>query len=411
MSTSEAIAITGAGAVTAVGVGAKTLTDRWLAGECGIEDGCAACRDFDPHEYLGRKEVRRTDRFTQLALVAGDDALGQAGWLSGTPYEPERVACMIGTGIGGVSTLETEYTKLMARGAQAISPLTIPMMMPNSPAGYMVMRHGWRGSSYAVSAACATGGHAIAAATRMIQVGDADAVVVGASDAGITPLGLGAFEAMGAVSPSGRSLPFDARRDGFVMGEGAGTLILERAENAKARGAQILGEILGYGTTTDAYHITAPDPQAHGATRAIQLALKDAHIKPSQITYVNAHGTGTELNDRSETIALKQALGPHAHTTPISSTKSAIGHLLGAAGVVEAVATIHALRKNQLGPTTGYEQPDPDLDLDYIPHTRPLPTNHKPHIALSNAFGFGGHNVVICLQVNPELAPSAGEEG
>jgi len=394
------IAITGTGAVTSLGVGSKALVDRWLAGESGIRDGLSACIDFDAGAFLSRAEVERTDRYAHLALVATSCALAEAGWGARAPYPAERIACLMGTGVGGISTLEAQYRRMRA-GGEPLSPETVPMMMPNSAAGYLAIRHDWRGSSYAVSAACATGGNAIGEAARMIQVGDADAVVAGASDAGITELGYGAFAAMEAVSPSGRSLPFDARRDGFVMGEGAGTLILERAENAKARGAQILGEILGYGTTTDAYHITAPDPQAHGATRAIQLALKDAHIKPSQITYVNAHGTGTELNDRSETIALKQALGPHAHTTPISSTKSAIGHLLGAAGVVEAVATIHALRKNQLGPTTGYEQPDPDLDLDYIPHTRPLPTNHKPHIALSNAFGFGGHNVVICLSINP----------
>jgi 3-oxoacyl-[acyl-carrier-protein] synthase II len=405
----ERVVITGAGAVTSLGNDSRALVERWIAGETGIEDGCSRCQEFDPESVLGRKGVRRADRFTHLAIAAADEALGEAGWdRDGIPYEAERVACVVGTGVGGMSTLEGQVANVAAspRGYRVLSPMTVPMMMSNSAAGYLALRYGLRGPSFALGSACATGGHTIGTAMRMIQCGDADAALAGASEAAVTPLGLGCFRAMEALSPSGRSLPFDARRDGFVMGEGAGALVLEAALHAKARGARVIAEIRGYGTTTDSYHMTAPDPEAKGAVRAIELALEGAGVKPEEIDYVNAHGTATELNDRSETIAIKRVFGEHATRLPVSSTKSVIGHLLGAAGLVEAVAAVGALRRDVVPPTVGYEVQEEGMDLDYVPRARPLARNGKPALALSNAFGFGGHNVVVCLAV-PSAATSA----
>ncbi len=404
---SERIVVTGTGAVTSLGNDSNALIERWIAGESGIDDGRSACHDFDPLSVLGRKGVRRADRFTHLAIGAADEALAEAGWEEGDmPYEDERVACIVGTGVGGMSTLEGQVANVAAseRGFAALSPMTVPMMMSNSAAGYLALRYGLRGPSFSVGSACATGGHTIGTAVRMIQCGEADAVVTGASEAAVTPLGLGCFRAMEALSASGRSLPFDARRDGFVMGEGAGALVLEAASHAEARGAQAIAEILGYGTTTDAYHMTAPDPEARGAVRALELALASAGVKAEDIDYINAHGTATELNDRSETIAIKRVFGENAARLPVSSTKSVIGHLLGAAGLVEAVAAIGALGRGILPPTVGYAEQEEGMDLDYVPVARPLPRNGKPAIALSNAFGFGGHNVVVCLAV-----PAAGD--
>jgi 3-oxoacyl-[acyl-carrier-protein] synthase II len=378
-------------------VGSHTLTDRWIAGESGIADGYSRCGDFDPRTVMGQKEVRRTDRFTQLAAAAAEEALEEAGW-NGTPaYPADRVGCIVGTGVGGIATEEAQHTRLRERGPGAVSPLTIPMIMPNAAAGYLAMRHGWRGPSFCVASACATGGHTIGLALRTIQCGDADAVLAAASEAPLTPLGTSSFHAMDVLSPTGRSLPFDARRDGFVMGEGSGALLLEAAESAEARGAGVLGELLGYAATADAYHITSPDPEAYGAVHAIQSALADADLTPDEVDYVNAHGTGTQLNDRVETLALRRALGRAADGLPVSSTKSVIGHLLGAAAVVEAVATVHALGRRVAPPTVGYREREDGLDLDYVPASRPLQTRNGRAVALSNAFGFGGHNVVICL--------------
>jgi 3-oxoacyl-[acyl-carrier-protein] synthase II len=395
------VVITGTGAVTSLGVGSRALTEGWIARESGIVDGYSACRDFEPGTVMSPKEVRRTDRFTQLAVAAAEQALAEAGW-NGTPaYRADRVGCIIGTGVGGIATEEEQHTRLRERGPGAVSAMTVPMIMHNAAAGYLSMRHGWRGPSFSVASACATGGHAIGLALRTIQAGDADAVVAAASEAPLTPLGTSSFQAMQVLSPTGRSLPFDARRDGFVMGEGSGALVLEAAESAQARGAAVLGELLGYATTADAYHITSPDPEAEGAVRAIQAALEDADVAPDEVDYVNAHGTGTKLNDRVETLALRRALGPAAERIPVSSTKSVIGHLLGAAAIVEAVATVHALGRRVVPPTAGYLEREEGLDLDYVPVSRPLQTRNgdRRAIALSNAFGFGGHNVVICLAV------------
>jgi 3-oxoacyl-[acyl-carrier-protein] synthase II len=394
------VVITGIGAVTPLGMGARALHERWTAGVCAVEDGEAPCADFDPKVAMSVKEARRSDRFTQLAVAACAEAIAEAGWdVDGLPYAPERMGCIFGTGIGGIGTIETNHTALLESGAQKVSPLAVPLMMSNAGAAALSLRHGLRGQVYGVVSACAAGAHAIGAAARMIRAGDADAVVTGGSEAGLTPLARAAFAALDATSESGISRPFDARRDGFVMGEGAGVLVLEDAEKAERRGAKILGEVLGYGATSDAYHLTAPDPKGTSAANAMRAALDDAGITPHEVDYVNAHGTSTPLNDRAETVALKQALGDRAATVPVSSTKSAIGHLLGAAGAVEAVATLLALRDRVAPPTLGLEQPDEGLDLDYVAGAaRPLERrNGDPAIGMSNSFGFGGHNAVLCL--------------
>ena len=398
--TKRRVVITGTGAVTSLGVGSDALTERWIAGESGIEDGLSRCRDFDPADFMSRKEARRTDRFAQLAVGAAEEALGQAGWGEETPYPPEQVGCIVGTTMAGLTTVEAQI-RGMSAGSKMVSALTTPMTMANAAAGYLAVRHRWLGPSFAVSSACASGGQAIGLALRSIQTGEADAMVAGASEATVTDFGIASFAAMEALSPTGRSLPFDARRDGFVMGEGAAVLVLEAAEAAEARGAEVFGEVLGYGSTGDGHHITAPDPEARGAARAIERAMEDAGVAAADIDYVNAHGTGTRLNDRAETIALRRALGARAEEVPVSSTKSAIGHLLSAAGLVEAVATVHSLRRRTIPPTVGYEVREEGMDLDYVPVSRPLGDGDGDGrlIALCNSFGFGGHNVVVCLAV------------
>jgi 3-oxoacyl-[acyl-carrier-protein] synthase II len=397
------VVITGIGAVTPLGVGAETLIERWSAGESGIEDGWGRADEFDPGDFMTRKEARRSDRFAQFAIAASEEALGQAGWQPDIPYDPSRVGCVIGTGIGGLGSLEEQEGVLRERGAKAVSPLSVPLMMGNAGAAALAMRHGIHGHTFGVVSACAAGAHAIGTSVRMIQAGDADGVVAGGAEAALTGLAVAAFSAMGATSPSGISRPFDKRRDGFVMGEGAGVLVLEDAEAAEKRGAEVLGEVLGYAATSDAHHLTAPQPTGADASRAITLALEDADLRPGDIDYVNAHGTSTPLNDRSETECLKAALGDDARRVPISSTKSAIGHLLGAAGAVEAIATVQALRRGSAPPTLGWEERDEGLDLDYVPgDARPLEprsngNGDRPLVAISNAFGFGGHNAVLCL--------------
>jgi 3-oxoacyl-[acyl-carrier-protein] synthase II len=397
----QRVVITGLGAVSPLGIGARPLHERWAASECGIVDGAGACSEFDPKDFLSIKEARRLDRFSQLALVASDEALQQAGWSGQLPYDPLRVACVMATGIGGIETVETQHDVMRDKGAKLVSPLGIPQYMPNAATAAVTMKYGLRGQSYGVVSACASGAHALGAAARMIQYGDADAVLTGGSEATLTAFGFACFNAMQALSPTGISRPFDVRRDGFVMGEGAGVLVLEEASAAIARGATILGEIVGYGSTSDAYHLTAPEPSGEPAARAIELALNDAGITPDEISYINAHGTSTQLNDAAETAALKRALGrERAKKIPISSTKSAIGHLLGAAGAVEAVATVETLRTRVIAPTLGYEVPDPELDLDYVPgEARPLlPANGGPPVAISNSFAFGGHNVALVFK-------------
>jgi 3-oxoacyl-[acyl-carrier-protein] synthase II len=392
------VVITGVGAVTPLGVGASPLIERWSEGESGIEDGAGRCDDFEPLDFLSRKEARRADRFVQLAIAAAEEATAQAGWAGGLPYEPHRIGCIVGTGIGGLGSLEEQQRKLIGEGPKAVSPLSVPLMMGNAGAAAVAMRHGLHGQTYGIVSACAAGAHAIIDAARAIRCGDADAVVSGGAEAAITGLAEAGFAAMGATSPSGISRPFDARRDGFVIGEGAGILILEDADAARTRGARVLGEVLGYGASCDAFHLTAPQPDGSDAARAIELALADAHLDPVEVDYVNAHGTSTPLNDRSETAALKLALNGRTAELPVSSTKSAIGHLLGAAGAVEAIATVEALRRDVAPPTVGWEEREEGLDLDYVPgEARRLGRNGKPLVAISNSFGFGGHNAVLCL--------------
>ncbi|MDX6627111.1 MAG: 3-oxoacyl-[acyl-carrier-protein] synthase [Solirubrobacterales bacterium] len=395
---SRRVVITGVGAITPLGVGVKPLIERWSAGECGIEDGFGRAREFDPLDFLSKKEARRSDRFTQMAIAAGAEAISQAGGEDGLPYEPHRVGCVIGTGIGGLPSLEENQRKLIERGEKAVSPLAVPLMMGNAAAAAVAMRHDLHGHTYGVVSACAAGAHALGDASRIIRAGDADAVVSGGAEAAISGVATAAFAAMEATSPTGISRPFDARRDGFVMGEGAGVLVLEEKEAAEARGAEILGELLGYGATCDGYHLTAPQPEGTEAARAISLAVADAGLSAIDVDYVNAHGTSTPLNDRSETVALKAALGERAADIPVSSTKSAIGHLLGAAGAVEAIATVEALRRKTAPPTVGWEEPEEGLDLDYVPgSSKPIRNGEGPLVGVSNSFGFGGHNAVLVL--------------
>jgi 3-oxoacyl-[acyl-carrier-protein] synthase II len=392
------VVVTGIGAVTPLGVGARTLHERWCAGASGIENGEGAASEFEPTDHLSVKEVRRADRFTQFALVAGDEATAEAGWNGELPYDASRIGVVIGTGIGGIGTLERGKEILMEQGERKVPPLSIPLMMSNAAPAALSMRYGLQGNSYGTVSACSAGAHAIGEATRMIQYGDADAVLTGGSEASLTPLARAAFGALDALSPTGISRPFDVRRDGFVMGEGAAVLVLEDAEKAAERGARVLATVRGFGATSDAYHLTAPDKEGSGAAAAIRKALAEAGAEPEDIVYINAHGTSTPLNDRAETKAIKAVFGDDTEI-PVSSTKSAIGHLLGAAGAVESVAMILALRDRIAPPTLGYEEPEEGMDLDYVPgQARQLRVNGKRAVGLSNSFGFGGHNVVLCLE-------------
>jgi 3-oxoacyl-[acyl-carrier-protein] synthase II len=394
--TDTAVVITGIGAVTPLG-DADALYARWRDGTSAITDGEAPCAEFDATGYLSTKQARRMDRFTQLAVVAAEQAAADA-WGTEPPHPPARVGCILGTGIGGMASFEAGHTDLVNR--QPVSPLAVPLMMGNAGAAAIAIRQHLHGPVFGVVSACAAGAHAIGAAMRAIQTGEADAMITGGAEATLTPLARAAFSSLGATSPSGISRPFDARRDGFVMGEGAGILILEAEHAAERRGAQPLGVLRGYGASCDAYHLTAPDQNGNGAAAAISAALTDAGIGPADVDYVNAHGTSTPLNDRAETDALKAALGPRARQVPVSSLKSAIGHLLGAAGAVEAIATILALRERIIPPTLNYSEPEPGLDLDYVPdRARALDlTDSRQPVAISNSFGFGGHNAVLCLQ-------------
>ena len=392
------VAITGLGAVTPLGIGARTLYEGWRDGRSGIEGGEAEAREFDPAEYLSRKEARRTDRFSQLAIASCIEALGEAGWSEELPYPPDRIGCVIGTGIGGLATLETQHDVLNERGERAVSPIAIPMLMANAASGMIGIRFGFRGPNYSVVSACAAGAHALGTAMRMVQHGEADAVVAGGSECAMTRLARAGFGRMDAISNSGISRPFDARRDGFVLGEGAGVMVLEDAELAEERGAAILGELTGYGATADAFHLTAPESDGGGAARAMRTALDDAGLRPEDVSWINAHGTSTPLNDRSETAAIKAVFGEHAYRIPVSAPKSTTGHMLGASGAVEAVASVLALRDRTAPPTLNYEEPEEGLDLDYVPNeARPMPNGSERTAAISNSFGFGGHNAVLCL--------------
>jgi 3-oxoacyl-[acyl-carrier-protein] synthase II len=393
------VVVTGVGAVTPLGAGAEILLRRWCAGENGFAEGLGRCTDFDPHDHLSRKEARRTDRFTHLALGAADEALEGAGWTEGVPYDPYRVATVIGTGIGGEETFEDQLGVYRTLGAGAVSPLVVPRLMGNAAAAAVAIRYCLRGPSASVATACASGSDAVAAGARLIRTGEVDAAVVGGAESAVSPFAQTAFGVMGAISKSGVCRPFDARRDGFVLSEAAGVLVLEEGDAARRRGAPVIGRVAGAGSSSDAFHITAPEGNGEAIARAMAAALADAAIGPGDVDYVNAHGTGTALNDRSETEALKAVLGERAGEVPVSSTKSAIGHPIGAAGAVEAVVTLLALRDRVAPPTLGYGVPDEGLDLDYVGDgPRALASaNGAPRYAVSSSLGFGGHNAVLVL--------------
>ncbi len=392
------VVITGIGAVTSLGVGARPLHEMSIAGHTGIRNGKSLCSDFDGAKELGRRDALRLDRFCQLALVAAREALETAGWGDAPPVDPFRVPCIIGSAIGGLITLEEEIEKMRIGGADDVSPLTVPKLMANAAAAHISMRHGLKGEAAAIVSACSGGAQAIVAGIRAIRAGEADAAVVGGAEAATSPFTAAIFTTAGALSPSGQTVPFSADRDGFILGEGAGILVLEAAEVALARGATILGEIAGYGVTSDAHHITAPDPTGTGAARAVTDALAAAGAAASDIAYINAHGTGTHLNDATEIVAMRRALGERFKDIPISSSKSYLGHLLGAAGAVEAIATLQALRHRQLPPVHGLITPDPELgQTDLLCAPREMTGDGGPHLALSNSFGFGGHNVVLAI--------------
>jgi 3-oxoacyl-[acyl-carrier-protein] synthase II len=390
------VVITGVGAITPHGAGAERLHREWSAGNVAIDGGRARCADFDPGAYLSRKECAIADRFTQLAVVAADEAVAQAGWAENPPCEPDDIGVVVGVTVGGVLTVEAQYQVLDERGPRGVSPLSVPRIMPSSPSALLAIRHGFGGAAYQVGSACASAATAIAAAVRAIQAGDATACLAGGTDAPFSRLSQACFDATGTVSRSGTSRPFDARRDGFVMGEGAAVLAFESEPHARQRGARILGEVLGIGMSSDHSHLVAPDPSGRGAAKAIGRALAEAGVEPGEIDYVNAQGTATAAGDAAETRALKLALGePTARAVPVSSTKSSIGHLMGAAGAVEAVATLNALRDRVAPPTLGYGEPDPECDLDYVTDgARAI----GGAVGISNSFGFGGHNVVLCLR-------------
>jgi 3-oxoacyl-[acyl-carrier-protein] synthase II len=386
------VVVTGRGVVSSIGEGADAFIDALLERRSGLSDGLGRCEEFDPEVAMTPKEARRADRFSQFALAASDQAMAEAGLPDG--IDPERLGVVMGTGVGGLETLEREVRAFIERGDRAVSPLFVPMMMPNAAAGHIAMRYGAHGPGFSLASACATGGHAIGEAARMIARGEADAVVAGGTEAAMTDICLAAFRRMGALSRQGVSCPFDARRDGFVMGEGAGVVILEAAEHARARGATVRARVAGYGASNDAFHITAPDEDGAGATKAMRAALADADAAAGDVGYINAHGTSTPFNDRIEALAVHRVFD-NGSEPPISSTKSAIGHLLGAAGAVEAVAVIGALERGVLPPTLNYEEPDPECDVDCVPDgPREAP---GLELALSNSFGFGGQNACLAL--------------
>jgi 3-oxoacyl-[acyl-carrier-protein] synthase II len=386
------VVVTGRGVISSIGEGADAFLDALMERRSGLRDGLGRVEEFDPESAMTPKEARRMDRFSQFALAAADQAMAEAGLPDG--IDPERLGVVMGTGVGGLETLEREVRTYIERGDRAVSPLFVPMMMPNAAAAHIAMRHGAHGPGYSLASACATGGHAIGEAARMIARGEADAVVAGGTEAAMTDICLAAFRRMGALSKQGVSCPFDARRDGFVMGEGAGVIILEAAEHARARGATIRARVAGYGASNDAFHITAPDEDGAGATKAMRAALADADAAPGEVGYINAHGTSTPFNDRIEALAVHRVF-ENGSAPPISSTKSAIGHLLGAAGAVEAVAVIGALERGLLPPTLNYDEPDPECDVDCVPDgPREAP---GLEVALSNSFGFGGQNACLAL--------------
>jgi 3-oxoacyl-[acyl-carrier-protein] synthase II len=410
MSAKRRIVITGMGAVTPIGMDVPSMWESLMAGRAGFSpittfdasrhkvSLVAQIKGFEPTAYMDRREARRMDRFCQFAVVSAQEAIRQSG-LDLSNEDPYRAGCIIGTGIGGLSTIEDQFEVLHNQGPERISPLFVPMMIGNMAAGLLSMKYGIKGISVSVTTACASGTTAIGEAYQAIKSGRIDVCVCGGTEASITPISVAGFTNMKALyigkDPERASIPFDAGRSGFVIGEGAGTLVLETLEHATARGAVILGEVSGYGATSDAYHITSPDPSGEAAAACMAMAMADAGVDPEEVGYINAHGTSTELNDKYETLAIHKCFGSFASKLPVSSTKSMTGHLLGAAGAVEAIITALALSRSTLPPTVGLRVPDPDCDLDYVADG---PRKADIRVALTNSLGFGGHNGTLCLQ-------------
>ncbi len=402
------VVVTGIGTVCCNGIGKDVFWKSLVAGESNISritsfdpadfpsQVAAEVKDFSPQDYIDKKEAKRMDRFTQFAVVSTKLALEDAK-LTITDDISERVAVMVGSGIGGLITLEQQYDVYLRKGPSKISPFFIPMLIANMAGGHISIMYNAKGPNYCIVSACATGAHSIGESYSLIKRGLVDVVIAGGTDAAITPMSVAGFGNMKALTrrnhePEKASRPFDNQRDGFIIGEGSAILIMENLEFAKKRGANIYGEMIGFGMTSDAHHITAPDPEGEGAQRSMKLALKDAGIKPEDVDYINAHGTSTPFNDPIESYAIKKVFGDHAHKLAISSNKSMIGHTLGAAGVLEFGATLLTLKEDIIPPTINYEEPDPRCDLDYVPNKA---RHTKVNIAMSNSFGFGGTNAVV----------------
>lgn len=408
---SKRVVVTGVGAVTPLGLSIEATWEGLVAGrsaaglikqfdasEYPVKIACEL-PGFDVQAFIDRREARKMDRCTQYAVASTLMAWKDSGFAEGG-LDPDRAGVLIGSGVGGIQTLENQHTVLMEKGPRRISPFFIPMLIADMPSGVVSIMLGLKGPNFATVSACASGAHAAGTAFRAVARGDVDVMVTGGTEAAVCPLSLAGFAAMKAISarndePERASRPFDADRDGFVLGEGAGIVVLEELEHARARGAHIYAEIVGYAATSDAHHMTAPAPDGAGAAAAMRLALKDAGLVPEDVDYINAHGTSTPLNDKFETAAIKAVFGDHARKLAVSSTKSMIGHLLGAAGGVELIFTVLAIEKSVIPPTINYETPDPECDLDYVPNqARDAEIRH----ALTNSFGFGGHNAVIVVR-------------
>ncbi|RMD95301.1 MAG: beta-ketoacyl-[acyl-carrier-protein] synthase II [Calditrichaeota bacterium] len=403
--------ISGIGAITPLALNPEETWQKLLEGRSGVKPItlfdttdfltriAGEIYDFNPQDFLDPKLLRRMDRYSQLAVATADQAIRDAG-LDLEKIDRDRVGVIVSSGIGGMQTFENEVRKLQEKGPRRVSPFFIPMMIADIAAGHISMRYNFRGPNYAIVSACASAANALADALDLVQRGKADIVVAGGAEATITPLGIAGFNAMKALStrndePEKASRPFDAERDGFVMGEGSGILIIENMEHARARGAKMYVELAGAGLSADAYHMTAPAPEGIGAQKAMRLALQDANLQPEEVQYINAHGTSTPANDKNETIAISKVFGDYAETLNINSTKSMIGHLLGASGAVEAIVTALTIRDNKIHPTINQEHPDPDCFLNYTPNES---VSREVHAALSNSFGFGGHNVTLAFK-------------
>lgn len=409
----ETIVASGVGAITPLGLDVPSTWQALIEGRSGAgristfdptgikAQVVAEVKNYDPDDYFSVKEGRRLDRYSQFALIAAKEAVNDSG-LEITPENADRVGVIVGTGIGGVGTLIKEHEVMQEKGPRRVSPFFVPMMLADIAPGLIAIEHGAKGPNMAISSACASSANAIGEAMRMLRYGVADAIIVGGSEAGLLRLALAGFSNMQATTsrnddPEHACRPFDADRDGFLPAEGAAFMVIETLSHARERGARIYCEIAGYGATADAFHITAPAVDGEGAARAISHALDDAGVTPDEVDYVNAHGTSTPLNDPMETNAIKTALGDHAYQTPVSSTKSMTGHLLGGAGALEGIAVLKAIETGVIPPTINYETPDPECDLDYVPNTaREL----KVNVALSNSFGFGGHNASLIFRAS-----------